>query len=170
MIARTWRGSVRSRDADRYLDYLRKTGFAEYHSQPGHLGTLGLRRTDADTTEFLLVTLWTSMEAVRGFVGDDPARAVFYPEDEHFLVDRDLHARHFEAVFADGLRLEPQGSSRTGRRPGAPHGTRPPQADRPSAWRRLPGGARAALGWWWRGYLAFVVQLAGCAGRLLARG
>jgi hypothetical protein len=36
------------------------------------------------------MSLWDSLDAVRGFAGDDVEKAVFYPEDERFLVDREL--------------------------------------------------------------------------------
>jgi hypothetical protein len=39
------------------------------------------------------------MESIRGFAGNDIDKAVFYPEDDHFLVDRDDHVTHFEVVF-----------------------------------------------------------------------
>jgi hypothetical protein len=35
---------------------------------------------------------------VRGFAGDDIGRAVFYPEDDRFLVARDLTVRHYALV------------------------------------------------------------------------
>jgi hypothetical protein len=38
------------------------------------------------------------MEAVRRFAGDEPDRAVFYPEDERFLVERGERVEHFEVV------------------------------------------------------------------------
>jgi hypothetical protein len=38
------------------------------------------------------------MEAVRRFSGVDPERAVFYPEDDRFLVARDDRVTHFEVV------------------------------------------------------------------------
>jgi len=31
-----------------------------------------------------------------------PDRAVFYPDDERFLVDRELTVRHYEIAFEDG--------------------------------------------------------------------
>lgn len=99
MIARTWRGATKAEDADAYVEYLEKTGFREYRATPGNLGVLGLRRLAEGRAEFLLVTLWESEEAVRRFAGDDPARAVFYPEDERFLVARDEHVDHFDVVF-----------------------------------------------------------------------
>jgi heme-degrading monooxygenase HmoA len=99
MIARTWRGATRAEDGEAYVRYLHETGFAEYRGTPGNLGVLGLRRTVGGRAEFLLVTLWESEEAIRRFAGDTPERAVFYPEDDRFLVDRDEHVDHFEVVF-----------------------------------------------------------------------
>jgi hypothetical protein len=33
---------------------------------------------------------------VRGFAGDDYETAVFYPEDDRFLVERELTATHYQ--------------------------------------------------------------------------
>jgi heme-degrading monooxygenase HmoA len=99
MIARTWAGATRAADADAYLDYLHATGLAEYRATPGNRGVLALRRVSGDRAEFLLLTLWDSEEAVRRFGGDDIERAVFYPEDERFLVAREERVSHYEVVF-----------------------------------------------------------------------
>lgn len=107
MIARTWRGATKADDAEAYLEYLHQTGFSEYRKTPGNRGVLGLRRIANDRAEFLLISLWESEEAIRGFAGDDVEKAVFYPEDERFLVDRDTHVSHYEVVFDTAL--VPQG-------------------------------------------------------------
>jgi heme-degrading monooxygenase HmoA len=99
MIARTWRGATKAKDGEAYLEYLHRTGFAEYRKTPGNRGVLGLRRTVNDRAEFLLVSLWESEEAIRQFAGDDIEKAVFYPEDERFLVDREDRVSHYEVVF-----------------------------------------------------------------------
>jgi heme-degrading monooxygenase HmoA len=99
MIARTWRGATKAQDGEAYLEYLHRTGFAEYRKTPGNRGVLGLRRIVNDRAEFLLVSLWESEEAIRQFAGSDIDKAVFYPEDERFLVDRDNHVSHYEVVF-----------------------------------------------------------------------
>ena len=112
MIARTWRGSVRARDAESYVEYLKRTGFAAYAATPGNLGVIGLRRMIDDRAEFLLVTLWDSEDAIRRFAGERPEEAVFYPEDERFLIERDEHVDHFEVVHVAGLR--PAGERRDG--------------------------------------------------------
>jgi heme-degrading monooxygenase HmoA len=102
MIARTWRGATRAADGERYLAYLQRTGLAAYGATPGNAGVLALRRVTEDRAEFLLVSLWDSWDAIRAFAGDHPDRAVFYPEDDQFLVARDEQVDHFEVVFAAG--------------------------------------------------------------------
>jgi aminoglycoside 6'-N-acetyltransferase len=96
MIARIWRGSVRRQDADEYTDYMRKTGVAAYKATAGNRGVWMLRRDVDDRTEFVMFTLWESLDAVKGFAGEDYETAVFYPEDDRFLVERDLRASHFD--------------------------------------------------------------------------
>src|SRR6185369_2328405 len=98
MIARTWRGVTKAEDADTYLAYLHETGFSAYRATPGNRGVLALRRIKDDRAEFLLVTLWESTESIRRFAGEEIDRAVFYPEDDRYLVDRDLHVTHYEVV------------------------------------------------------------------------
>lgn len=107
MIARTWRGVTRTADADRYADYVTATGLRAYGETPGNLGALLLRRavrTSGDETEFLIVSLWESREAVERFAGPAPERAVFYPEDDRFLVRRDLTVDHYEVVVRQEAR------------------------------------------------------------------
>jgi aminoglycoside 6'-N-acetyltransferase len=75
---------------------MRETGVAAYARTPGNKGTWMLRRDVDDRTEVVMFTLWDSLDAVKAFTGEDYETAVFYPEDERFLVERDLRARHFE--------------------------------------------------------------------------
>jgi heme-degrading monooxygenase HmoA len=99
MIARSWSGVTRAEDADVYLEYLHATGIPEYRATPGNRGVLALRRIDGDRAEFLLLTLWESEEAIRRFAGDDIGRAVFYPEDERYLIDRGERVEHYQVVY-----------------------------------------------------------------------
>ena len=101
MIMRTWRGAVRADDVERYLEHQAGTGVRDYRETPGNLGVLVLRRPVVDLVEVTTVSLWTSMDAVRAFAGDDPGTARFYPGDDDLLAEKDLHADHFEVVAAD---------------------------------------------------------------------
>ena len=96
MIARIWRGAVRTEDAEAYVEYVRETGVEHYRSTPGNLGAWILHRASGDLTEILTFSLWEDMDAVRAFAGDDPSRAVYYPEDDRFLVERGATVDHYE--------------------------------------------------------------------------
>jgi heme-degrading monooxygenase HmoA len=96
MIARVWTGAVRRDDADAYAEYMQDTGVAGYSRVPGNRGVWMLRRDVDDTTEFMMFTLWDSIDAVKSFAGEDFETAVFYPEDERFLVRRDETSTHYE--------------------------------------------------------------------------
>jgi heme-degrading monooxygenase HmoA len=96
MIARVWRGAVRKRDGDAYARYIRDTGVTGYAETPGNRGVWLLRRDVGEVTEFVTFTLWESLDAVRAFAGDDYETAVYYPEDERFLVERDERCAHYE--------------------------------------------------------------------------
>jgi heme-degrading monooxygenase HmoA len=98
VIARTWRGETATHDADAYVSYLEETGLKAYRETPGNLAALLLRRSLGETTEFVTFSLWESMDAIRAFAGDDPERAVFYPEDDRYLVARDLTVTHHEVM------------------------------------------------------------------------
>jgi heme-degrading monooxygenase HmoA len=98
MIARIWRGVTKAELADEYLTYMQETGLGEYTRTPGNRGVLTLRRIVDGKAEFLLISMWESEEAIRNFAGDDMNRAVFYPEDERFLVEKDDVVSHFEIV------------------------------------------------------------------------
>jgi heme-degrading monooxygenase HmoA len=59
-----------------------------------------LTRGEVDgRTEVVMVTFWDSMEAVRRFAGTEPDRAVFYPEDDAFLVGRETTVTHFDVAL-----------------------------------------------------------------------
>jgi heme-degrading monooxygenase HmoA len=98
MIARIWRGTVREADKDTYYAYLQKTGLHEYAATPGNRGVYSLRRISGGECEFLLITLWESWDAIKAFAGPDYEKAVYYPEDEKFLLDRGPKVVHYELL------------------------------------------------------------------------
>jgi heme-degrading monooxygenase HmoA len=102
VIARVWKGAVRRADAEAYADYMSRTGIPGYADTPGNRGVWMLRRDVDDRTEVVMFTLWDSLDAIKAFAGDDYKLAVFYPEDDRFLVERDLRAVHYEVVASEG--------------------------------------------------------------------
>lgn len=97
MIVRTWTGWTQRSNASAYEAYMHRVALDGYAEIDGNRGVLMLKRdVEGDRTEFLMVTMWTDMDAVRAFAGQDPTRAVFYPEDDDFLVERQWDVSHYE--------------------------------------------------------------------------
>ena len=57
-----------------------------------------LQRPVGELMEFVTFSLWDSLEAIKAFAGEDYETAVFYPEDDRFLVERDEQCHHWEVV------------------------------------------------------------------------
>lgn len=98
MIARIWRGNTRAEKADEYLGYVEETGLKEYRQTPGNLGAVVLRRVERDAVEFLVVSLWEDFEAIRRFAGSQPEKAVYYPEDDSYLLGKEPRVAHDEVA------------------------------------------------------------------------
>jgi heme-degrading monooxygenase HmoA len=102
-IARIWRGAVRTEDRDAYVAYIAGTGIKEYRQTPGNQGAHILTRDLGDgRTEILTLSFWPSLDSIRAFAGDDISVAVFYPEDDRYLLERDLAVTHYEVPALDG--------------------------------------------------------------------
>ena len=98
MIARVWRGITLKEKADDYLAYLHETGLRDYAKTSGNRGVTILRRNQGEHCEIMLISLWESMDAVRAFAGENPDRSVYYPEDEHFLLQMEPLVRHYDVA------------------------------------------------------------------------
>jgi heme-degrading monooxygenase HmoA len=98
MIARIWQGRTRPGMGKAYFSYLEKTGIKEYHETEGFKDLLILTREIGDSTEYVLVTLWENMDAIRRFAGEQPERAVYYPEDDRYFAEenRTPYVRHYD--------------------------------------------------------------------------
>ena len=100
MIARTWHGRVMTEKADAYLAHLKRTGLNEFRASPGNMGVYVLRRDDAGITHFQVITLWSSMDAIRSFAGGDPNRARYYAQDDEYLLEREPLTTHYDVLMA----------------------------------------------------------------------
>jgi len=59
-----------------------------------------LRHRGMEEIEFLVLTLWESMDAIRGFAGDQPELAVVEPEARAALVRFESMVAHYEVLAA----------------------------------------------------------------------
>ena len=100
MIARFWHGITPLTKADDYAEYVKKTGIRDLQATPGNKGAFLFRRQVDDQCEFLVISAWESMAAIRRFSGDDVEKARYYPEDSDYLLELEPHVTHYEIVEA----------------------------------------------------------------------
>lgn len=100
MISRHWHGIVKSDQADAYVVYLLTETFPGLQQIQGFLGAEILKREVPEGIEFLIVTRWASIEAVRAFAGEDPGDAVVAPKAQAMMVDYDRVVQHYHVVSA----------------------------------------------------------------------
>jgi len=96
MIARIWKGVTKKEDTKRYLAYLKATGLKDYAKTKGNLGTYVLTRQVGRNTEFLILSLWRSLDDIKGFAGKEVEKAIYYPADKEFLSDMVPTVDHYE--------------------------------------------------------------------------
>jgi heme-degrading monooxygenase HmoA len=95
MIARLWHGVTSPENANEYEDLLRREILPGIHRVEGYRGAYLLRREVPEGAEFVTLTLFDSMEAVRRFAGDDVERAVVPQEARKFLARFDQRSAHY---------------------------------------------------------------------------
>jgi heme-degrading monooxygenase HmoA len=100
VIARTWRGWTSADDADRYAGYVNETGVQGLAGTVGNRGVYMLRRIEGNRAEFIVLSLWESLDAIKAFAGDDIEKAVFYPRDDNVLVEREWTCSHYDLPVA----------------------------------------------------------------------
>jgi heme-degrading monooxygenase HmoA len=94
-IARIWRGRTLATKADEYEAYLFASGIPKVRETSGNLGVTVLRREDGKQTEFLVISIWESIEAVQRFAGKDYQKAVILDRDRAYLIEVEPTVKHY---------------------------------------------------------------------------
>ena len=102
MISRLWHGWTSRENADTYEDLLRREILPGIHRVKGYRGAFLLRKDAGDEIEFVTLTMFDSMDAVRAFAGDNYAVAVVPAEARKLLSRFDARSEHYQTI----LRLE----------------------------------------------------------------
>jgi heme-degrading monooxygenase HmoA len=98
MISRNWQGLARPEEADNYIDHLRQDTFPKLSEIDGFISASILRRPTDQGVEFLIITRWQSMEAIRQFAGDQAHIAVVPAAVQAMMVKYDREVTHYEVV------------------------------------------------------------------------
>jgi heme-degrading monooxygenase HmoA len=99
MISRQWRGLCKPEHAEAYVEHLQTETFPAIRRIPGFVSASILRRPMDRGVEFLVVTQWSSIEAIHEFAGAEAETAVVPPSVQGMMVEYDHVVRHYE-VFA----------------------------------------------------------------------
>ena len=102
MISRLWHGWTSRENAGAYEDLLRREILPGIHRVKGYRGALLLRKDAGDEIEFVTLTMFDSMDAVRAFAGDNYGAPVVPAEARKLLSRFDARAEHYQTI----LRLE----------------------------------------------------------------
>jgi heme-degrading monooxygenase HmoA len=98
MILRMWKGRSTVEKGQEYVHHATKKVFPALQSIEGNWGAYLLRREVDSEIEFVVLTLWESMTAIRRFAGSEVDRAVVEPEAQAALSSFDKYVTHFEVV------------------------------------------------------------------------
>jgi|SRR6185437_10110350 len=102
MIARVWWGWTESTAAaDLYEEFLRSTFLPSIHAIEGYRGASVVRRQVGQEVEFMTVTRFDTLEAIRKFAGDDYEAAHVAPRARELLSRFEGRCQHFEWVIED---------------------------------------------------------------------
>ena len=99
MIARYWKGIAFKEKANDYETHLERSVLPELERIDGFRGYRLLRRDVAEDVEFVVLTLWESMEAIRKFAGENADTAVVAPEARGLFRKYDSEVKHYEIIL-----------------------------------------------------------------------
>lgn len=97
-ISRHWRGVPKAGQADNYIRYFMSETFPKLSKIPGFLRASILTQSTSSGAEFLIVSEWESLDAIRQFAGDDPERAVIPDVVAAMMDSYDVRAVHYDVV------------------------------------------------------------------------
>jgi heme-degrading monooxygenase HmoA len=99
MISRLWHGWTTAANADAYAELLRSEILPGIHRVKGFRGAQVLRRAANQEVEFIVITRFDSIDAVKEFAGKDYEIAVIEPEARKLLAHFDARSAHYETVL-----------------------------------------------------------------------
>ena len=98
MIARVWKARAELARLQEYLRHFTEHVVPVLASVRGYQGAQVLCNRELDPADVVVVTWWSSIEAVHAFAGDDLRRAVIDPEARQVLVSCDDSVTHYAVV------------------------------------------------------------------------
>jgi heme-degrading monooxygenase HmoA len=98
MISRQWRGLAKAAHAQEYVEHLKTDTFPQIRTIPGFVDASILMRKVARGVEFLIVTRWQSLDAIRAFAGEAAETAVVPENVQRMMLEYDRRVLHYEVL------------------------------------------------------------------------
>jgi heme-degrading monooxygenase HmoA len=102
MISRLWHGWTSRANADAYEALLKADVLPGIHRVKGYRGATLLRRDAGDEVEFVTITMFDDLDAVRAFAGEDYEVAVIHAQAAKLLAHYDARSAHYETIARVG--------------------------------------------------------------------
>jgi antibiotic biosynthesis monooxygenase (ABM) superfamily enzyme len=96
MISRHWKGIAKPGQAEEYIRHLKTDTFPKLAGIPGFIRASILRRVVEDGTEFHIITVWKSLDAIKAFAGANVEVAVVPPLVQQLMASYDSGVAHYE--------------------------------------------------------------------------
>jgi heme-degrading monooxygenase HmoA len=96
MIVRVFRARVHPGKEDEFEHFVVGTGVPMVTAADGCTHVTSARNRWSERPEYLVVTHWTSIEALQAFTGPGWQQAVIEPEEEHMLAQ--VFCDHYETI------------------------------------------------------------------------
>jgi heme-degrading monooxygenase HmoA len=100
-IVRIWRGRTPRHRADEYERYNYEAGIRPLIEKA--LGVQTLREDREHETEFMTISWWESVEAMRAFTGGDPLKIHHLERDHEFLIELPKSVQVLRLLTSHGL-------------------------------------------------------------------
>lgn len=98
MISRHWKGIAKPGQAAAYIHHLETETFPKLTSIPGFVRASILSRSVEAGTEFQIVTVWESLDAIQAFAGASAELAVVPPLVQDLMASYESKVAHYEIV------------------------------------------------------------------------
>jgi heme-degrading monooxygenase HmoA len=98
MIERHWKGIAKKERSNEYIHHLRDDTFKQLADMKGFISARILKRDINAGIEFLVVTEWETIDAIKQFAGTNLEMAVVPQLVQEIMVSYDHIVSHYEVV------------------------------------------------------------------------
>jgi heme-degrading monooxygenase HmoA len=98
MVIREWRGRALCSREGAYLQHFNDSVLPQLKTLEGFVGAHVCCRPKGELLEYVVLTRWESLDAIRGFAGEQYEKAVVEPAAAAALTDFDPYVQHYEIL------------------------------------------------------------------------